>query len=151
MLRNEGDLVNLGLEITKTSRGFEVRNSTKLFDSLQKLYGLENSQPTANPGGSSTVMELATVTPLDGHDHSNIGGKFHLHGTMETRHNREQARSETVDTRSQRLAQHLSSSPTTHDGSKKEWLNLLVVVTQIGLGTLQRAKVLRDITAVYKE
>ena len=40
----------LGLEITKTCRGFEVKNSTDLVESLLNLYGLENSKPTANPG-----------------------------------------------------------------------------------------------------
>ena len=34
----------LGLEITKTSKGFEVKNSTDLEDSLLNLYGLENSE-----------------------------------------------------------------------------------------------------------
>ena len=67
-LRNEGDTFNfLGLEITKTSRGFELKQSTNLIESL-----LEHSKPTANPGGRSTVMELATAIPLDGHHHSNF-------------------------------------------------------------------------------
>ena len=53
----KGDTVNfLGLEITKTSRGFKVKNSTDLVESLLNLYGLENSEQTANPGGRSTVM-----------------------------------------------------------------------------------------------
>ena len=35
MLRNEGDTVNFGgLEVTKTSKGFEVRNSTELVESF---------------------------------------------------------------------------------------------------------------------
>ena len=73
VLRHEGDTVNfLGLEITKTSKGFEVKNSTDLVESLLSLYGLENSKPTANPGRCSTVMELASATPLDGHDYSNF-------------------------------------------------------------------------------
>ena len=49
VLRHEGDTVNfLGLEITKTSKGFEVKNSTDLVESLLNLYGLEtleNRQP----------------------------------------------------------------------------------------------------------
>ena len=70
VLRHEGDTVNfLGLGITKTSKGFEVKNSTDLVESLLNLYGLENSKPTANPGRRSTVMELASATPLDGHDY----------------------------------------------------------------------------------
>ena len=38
VLSNEGDTVNFcGLEITKTTRGFEVRNRTELVESLLKL------------------------------------------------------------------------------------------------------------------
>ena len=73
VLRHEGDTVNFsGLEITKTRKGFEVKNSTDFVESPLKLYGLQNSKPTANPGGRSTVMELASAIPLDGHDHSNF-------------------------------------------------------------------------------
>ena len=55
VLRHEGDTVNfLGLEITKTRKGFEVKNSTDLV------------------GRRSTVMELASATPLDCHDYSNF-------------------------------------------------------------------------------
>ena len=36
------------------------------------LYGLENPKPTADPGRRSTVMELASATPLDGNDYSNF-------------------------------------------------------------------------------
>ena len=51
VLRHEGDTVNIsGLEITKRSRGFEVKNSTDRVESFLNLYGLENSKPTANPG-----------------------------------------------------------------------------------------------------
>ena len=62
----------LGLGITKTRKSFEVQNSKDLVESLLKLYGLQNSKPTANPGRRSTVMELASATPLDGHDYSNF-------------------------------------------------------------------------------
>ena len=42
VLRHEGDTVNfLGLGVTKTSKGFEVKNSTDLVESLLNLYGLE--------------------------------------------------------------------------------------------------------------
>ena len=61
-----------GLEITKTSKGFEVKNSTDFVESLLNLYGLQNSTPTVNPGRRSTVMELASATPLDGHDYYNF-------------------------------------------------------------------------------
>ena len=68
VLRHEGDTVNfLGLEITKTSKDFE-----DLVESFLNLYGLENLKPTANPGRRSTVMELASATPLDGHEYSNF-------------------------------------------------------------------------------
>ena len=60
VLRHEGDTVNfLGLEITKTSRGFEVKHSTNLV-------------PRANLGRRSTVMELPSAIPQDGHDCSNF-------------------------------------------------------------------------------
>ena len=73
VLRHEGDTVNfLGLEITKTSKGFEVENSTDLVESLLNFLVLENSQPTASPGRRSTMMELASATPLDGHEYSNF-------------------------------------------------------------------------------
>ena len=73
VLRHEGDTVNyLGLETTKTCRGFEVKNSTDLVEYLLNLYGLENSKPTANPGRRPTVMELASAIPLGGHDYSNF-------------------------------------------------------------------------------
>ena len=62
----------LGFEVTKTSRGFTVRNSAELEETLLNHYGLENSRPTVNLGGRSTVMELASATPLDGHDYSNF-------------------------------------------------------------------------------
>ena len=129
VLRHEGDTVNfLGLEITKTSRCFKVKNSIHLVDSLLNLQGVENSKPTANlvltldsygarvsnSTGWSRLLELS---------HSRL--KTHLHGKLETRHtlchptnnhtnpqphDREQARGETVDTISQRHATHLSSS-----------------------------------------
>ena len=126
----------LGLDITKTSRGFKVKNSTDLVESLLKLYGLVNSKQTANPGRRSTVMELASATPLDGHDHSNFRtavGKLifiapwrpdmqfaptTIHTSPQS-HNREQARSEKVDAISQRHAQYLSSSRTARNGSKR--------------------------------
>ena len=62
----------LGLEITKTSRGFEVRNRTDVVEIFLNLCGLENSKPTANPGRHSTVMEFAAAILLDGHDCSNL-------------------------------------------------------------------------------
>ena len=105
-----------------------MKNSTDLVESLLNLYGLENSNPTANPGRRSKVMELSSATPLDSQDYSNFRtavGKTHLQGTLETRHtichpttahtspqphDREQAFSEAVDTISQRDATHLVSS-----------------------------------------
>ena len=128
VLRHEGDTVNLlGLEITKTRKGFEVKNSTDLVESLLNLYRLPNSKPTVNPGRRSTVMELASATPLSGHDHSNFRtavGKLIFMApwkpdvqfaiqqlsTQVLNHDRKQARSEAVDTISQRQATHLSSS-----------------------------------------
>ena len=72
-LRKEDDTVNfLSLEITKTSRDFEKKNSTDLVESLLNLYGLEISKSTVNPERRSTVMELATAIPLTDHDYYNF-------------------------------------------------------------------------------
>ena len=71
VLRHKIDTVNFsGSEVTKTSRGFKVKNSTDFVESLLNLYGLEKSKPTASPGRRSTVMELALATPVDGHNYS---------------------------------------------------------------------------------
>ena len=73
VLRHDSDTVDfLGLEITKTRKSFEVKNSTDLVQFLLNLYGMQNSKPTVNLGRRSTVMELASATPLDGHDYSNF-------------------------------------------------------------------------------
>ena len=66
MLRHEGDTVNfLGLEITKTRKSFEVKNSTDLVESLLKLYVLQNSKPTFNPGRRlrQQLHWMVTITP----------------------------------------------------------------------------------------
>ena len=112
----------------KVSKGFEVKNCTDLVESFLNLYGLENSKPTANLGRRSTVMELASATPLDGHDYSNFRtaiGKIifmapwrpDMQLAIQQQSTQvlnpttvKQARSETVDTISQRHATHLSSS-----------------------------------------
>ena len=133
VLRNEGDTVNCwALEITMTSSGFEVINSTELAESLLSLDGWENLKPTANPGRRSIVMELASAIPLQGHDYSNFRsavGKTHLDGTWRTDMQfafqqlstqalnpttEKHPRGETVALISQRCKQHLSSSRTTH-------------------------------------
>ena len=49
-----------------------MKNSTDLVEYFLNLCGLENSKPTANLGGRSTVMELASAVPLDGHGYSNF-------------------------------------------------------------------------------
>ena len=129
VLRHEGDTVNfLGLEITKTSKGFEVKNSTDLvespFESLRvgKLETDSHTWQTFDNGGArvSNSSGWSRVLQL-----SHSRRKTHLHGTFETRHairhpatihtspqphDRKPARSETVDTISQRHAAHLSSS-----------------------------------------
>ena len=138
VLRKEGDTVRFwGLEITKTSRGFEVRNSTELVESLLKFYGLGKSKPTGNPDRRSTVMELASAILWEGPRFFQLTHrvwKSHLHGTMQSSrvsrhskavhtsahsHNREQTRSEEVASTSQKYTQHLSSSRTTHASSKR--------------------------------
>ena len=72
VLRNTGDTVNFwGLDITKTSRGFEVRNSLELVDFLaEALLGCKMSKPVATTGRRATVKELASAIPLQGHDYS---------------------------------------------------------------------------------
>ena len=78
--------------------------------------------------GRSTVMELASATPLDGHDYSNfrtaVGKRIFMAPLRPdrqlairqpptqvlNRHNRERARNEAADPTSQRHAAHLSSS-----------------------------------------
>ena len=62
VFRHEGDAVNLlGLEITKTSKGFEVKNSTEHVESLPNLYGLENSKTTVI--GWSRVNQPGVLNP----------------------------------------------------------------------------------------
>ena len=91
VLRNEGDTINFwSLEIAMTSRGFEVKNSTELVDSLSNIYRLESSKPTANSKQKLNIdVELATANSF-GRSRllqlSHSGWKTHLHGTMGTRH-----------------------------------------------------------------
>ena len=168
MLRHESDTVNfLGFGITMTSKGIEVKNSTDLVESLLNLYGLENSKPTTNPGRRSTVMELASATPLDGQEYSNfrtaVGKRIFMApwrpdmqfaiqqlSTQPQPHDRVQARSETVDTISQRHATHLSFVLNRAKWFKQVCWNSLVVVTQIGPTIRHHARVLRDIIAMYR-
>ena len=84
ILRHEGDTVNfLGLEITKTRKAFEVKNSTDLVESLLKLYGLQKSKPTVNPGGARVSNSTGWSRLLQ---LSHSRRKTHLHGTLKTRH-----------------------------------------------------------------
>ena len=65
VLRNTGDTVNLlGLEIIKTTRGLEVKNSHELEDFLLSVY----AKPAATRGRRVTVNELASAIPLQGRD-----------------------------------------------------------------------------------
>ena len=124
VLRNEGETVNiLGLGITKTSRGFEVKNSTRacrILDESLQVGKLET--------------DCKSRHKLHGFQLSHSRRKT-IHCTMETRHairhsttiiqtsppshNRKQTRSETIASVSQRYTQHLSSSRTTQSGSKR--------------------------------
>ena len=105
----------LGLEITKTSKGFEVKNSTDLVESLLNLLQVGKSKPTANPGrrqvmelASATLWMVMTVPAFTKHADMQFAIQRLSH-TNPQHHDREQARSETVDTISQRHA-NLSSS-----------------------------------------
>ena len=99
---------------------------------LSIFTGWKTLKPTANPGRRFAVMKLVTAVLLEGHDYSKFRSavgklvfialcrpdmQFAIQQPQS--HSREQARSETVDTMSQRHAQHLSSSGTTHHGSKR--------------------------------
>ena len=89
MLRNTGDTVNFwGLEITRMSRGFEVRNSEELAESLLSLHGLQNSNPVAAPGRRAAVKGLVSAIPLQGHDYSAsrtaVGELIFINGSLET-------------------------------------------------------------------
>ena len=152
MLCHEGDTVNfLGLEITKKRKGFEVKSSTDIVQSLLNLYGLQNSKLAANLGNRLTVMDLVSGTLLDGHDSPSIPDchPTTLHTSPQS-HDREQARSETVDTISQKARKTLVFVLSRAEWFKKVSWNSLVVVTQIGPAIRQHAKVLRDIIAVYR-
>ena len=153
VLRNKGDTVNFwGLEITKTSRSFEVRNITKLRGTPFQSLRLENSKPTANPGKRSTVLEFASAILLDVHDNSSFRtavGKLIFMALWRPR----------MQFAIQQLSTQVLNPTTESKGAVKqllrylekyaECLNLLVVVTRMGLEIRQRAKVLRgDITAM---
>ena len=123
LFRSVGDTVNfLGLEITQTSRGFEVEKRTELVETIvESLRTLEiecQSWQTLYSDGArdNNSSEWSRFLQL-----SHSRRKTHLHGTLETRHairhpttihtspqyhNGEQARSETFDTISQKHAQH---------------------------------------------
>ena len=64
VLRHEGDIGNfLGLEIIKTRKGFEVKNSTDLVESLLNLYGFEHSKPPANSCFRTAFGKLIFMAP----------------------------------------------------------------------------------------
>ena len=155
-----------------TSRGFEVKNSTVLMESLSNLYRLESSKPTANSKQKLNIdVELATAIPLDGHDYSNFRtavGKLTFMATwgpdMQIRHsttihtsrqshNRKQARSETIATITPQSTRNTGLRLEKHNSIQKGIrLNSLVVVTQIGQDPLQRAKVFASLDCtMYKE
>ena len=162
VLRHEGDTVNfLGLE---TSKGFEVKDSTDLVESLLNPYGLENSKPTAHPGRRSIVMELASATPLDGHDYSNFRsavGKliFMAPWRPDMQFAIQQLSTQVLNpaTGSKRAVKqfirYLRGTQRTClrlEPRLKVCLNSLVLVTQIGPAIRQHAQVLRDIIAMYR-
>ena len=167
VLNHEGNAVNfLGLEITKTSKGFEVKNSTDLVESLLNLCGLENSKPTANPGRRSTVMELASATPLDGHDYSNFrtaSGKFMFIAPWRPdmqfaiQQLSTQVLNPTTESKCavKQLVRYLKGTQHTCLLNRAEWFkkvcwNSLVVVTQIGSAIRQHAKVLQFTIVMYR-
>ena len=50
-------------------RGFDVKISDELMDSLLSLYHLENAKPTVTTGRRSTLQELAQAQPLEGEEY----------------------------------------------------------------------------------
>ena len=158
VLRHEGDTFNcFGLEITKTSRSFEVKNSTDFVESLMNLYGLENSKPTANLGRRSTVMELASAIPLDCHDYSKFrtaAGKliFMAPWRPDMQFATQQLPTQVLNPTSQskRAVKQLIRYLEGAEWFKRVCWNLLIIVTQIGPATQQCAKALRDIIAMYR-
>ena len=164
VLRHEGDTVNFfGLEITKTSKSFEVKNSTDLVESLLNLYGLENSKPTANPGRRSTVMELASATPLDGQEYSNFrttnGKLIFMACRPDMRFAIPQLSTQVLNTTTEsmravkQLMRYLKGTQQTYLRAKrfkKVCWKSLVVATQIGPANRQHARVSRDITEVCR-
>ena len=83
VLRNEGDTVNFGgLEITKTSRRFEVEEQYRARGISVKSVPVGKLEPAANPSRRKT--------PVDCHDFFNfrtvVGTLIFTDGTMETRH-----------------------------------------------------------------
>ena len=151
VLRNEGDSVNfLGSWDHQYKHGLQVRNRTEVVEPVLNLFVLGNSKPTADPGRRSALMELATASHLDGHDHSNnsrtADGKpiFMAPWTpymqfairqlaTQPFHNRQQAKVEPNETI---LSNHTILFT-------QEWLNLSVEVSQFGQETLQRTNVYR--------
>ena len=168
VLRHEGDTVNfLGLEINMARRGFEVKNSTDLMESVLKLYWLQNSKPTVNPGRRSTVMELASATPLDGHDYSNfctaVGKLIFLapwRPDMQFAIQRQSTQVLKPTTESKRAMKQLIRISKARNTrvfvlNRAKWFkqvcwNSLVAVTQIGPAIRQHARVLRDVIAMCR-
>ena len=129
VLCHESDPVNFWyLEITKTSKGFEVQNSTDLVESLFNLDGLEklqNLQPipldiqqcwTSRQQLLWVVMIIPTVAQPSANSSSyhlaDLTCNFAIQqlSTQVLDPTAENKRSETVHTISQRHATHLSSS-----------------------------------------
>ena len=140
-----------------------MKNSSDLVESLLKLCGLQNSKPTVNPSRRSTVMVLA---PLDGHDFSNFRtvGKliFMAIWRPDMQLAIQQLSTQALNsmTESKRavkqLIRYLKACNTFVFVLKRaKWFkqvcwNWLVVATQIGPAIRQRARVLRDMIAMYR-
>ena len=63
-------------QITKTSRGFEVRNSHELVESLL------NAKLVEPLGRRASVKEVTSAIPLQGRDYSHSSWEAHIHGTL---------------------------------------------------------------------
>ena len=151
----------------KTSRSFEVKHSTEFVESVSNLYGLENSKLAAHPGGRSTVMEPGKAMLLDGDDHTNFRTAVEKPIFMAPWRPDMQFAIQQLSTQVLNLTpenqhavkqviRYLKGTQNTclrlepHNSVQKGMIELVGRGDRLG-HTRQRAKVLRDITAVCKE
>ena len=161
VLRHEGDTVNfVGLEITKTRKSLEVKNRTDLVEIPFETLRFAKLETTVNPGRCSTVMELASATPLDGHDDSNFRtavGKliFKAPWRPDMQFAIQQLSTQVLNPSTERKRAVKQLIRYLKVVNRAKWFkqvcwNSLAVVTQNRPAIRQHARVLRDIIAMYR-